>query len=80
MHTVRFANALGTPNWYEPGLSNCFIPRITVSNLTYGGFVVGDYYGPVRPKCVLFWGTTPSCPVLTASCPSRPNGRSTRVA
>jgi len=59
MHTVRFANALGTPNWYEPGLANCFIPRITVSNLTYGGFVVGDYYGPVRPKCVLFWGHNP---------------------
>ena len=41
MHVVRFANALGTPNWYEPGLAQCFIPRITVSNLTYGGFVVG---------------------------------------
>ncbi len=59
MHTVRFANALGTPNWYEPGLANCFIPRITVSNLTYGGFVVGDYYGDVKPKCILFWGHNP---------------------
>lgn len=59
MHTVRFANALGTPNWYEPGLAQCFIPRITVSNLTYGGFVVGDYYGDVRPKCILFWGHNP---------------------
>ncbi|MBI5492863.1 MAG: molybdopterin-dependent oxidoreductase [Deltaproteobacteria bacterium] len=59
MHVVRFANALGTPNWYEPGLAQCFIPRITVSNLTYGGFVVGDYYGAVRPKCILFWGHNP---------------------
>jgi anaerobic selenocysteine-containing dehydrogenase len=59
MHTVRFANALGTPNWYEPGLANCFIPRITVSNLTYGGFVVGDYYGDIKPKCILFWGHNP---------------------
>ncbi len=59
MHVVRFANALGTPNWYEPGLANCFIPRITVSNLTYGGFVVGDYYGQVHPKCILFWGHNP---------------------
>lgn len=59
MHTVRFANALGTPNWYEPGLAQCFIPRITVSNLTYGGFVVGDYYGDVSPKCILFWGHNP---------------------
>lgn len=59
MHVVRFANALGTPNWYEPGLAQCFIPRITVSNLTYGGFVVGDYYGDVQPKCILFWGHNP---------------------
>ncbi|MBI5238691.1 MAG: molybdopterin-dependent oxidoreductase [Deltaproteobacteria bacterium] len=59
MHVVRFANALGTPNWYEPGLAQCFIPRITVSNLTYGGFIVGDYYGEVPPKCLLFWGHNP---------------------
>lgn len=59
MHVVRFANALGTPNWYEPGLAQCFIPRITVSNLTYGGFVVGDYYGATPPKCILFWGHNP---------------------
>jgi anaerobic selenocysteine-containing dehydrogenase len=59
MHVVRFANMLGTPNWYEPGLAQCFIPRITVSNLTYGGFVVADYYGAIRPKCILFWGHNP---------------------
>lgn len=59
MHMVRFANALGTPNWYEPGLAQCFIPRITVSNLTYGGFVTADYYGDIPPKCILFWGHNP---------------------
>lgn len=59
LHVVRFANALGTPNWYEPGLAQCFIPRITISYLTYGGFVVGDYYGDVQPKCILFWGHNP---------------------
>ncbi|MBI5740224.1 MAG: molybdopterin-dependent oxidoreductase [Nitrospirae bacterium] len=59
MHVVRFANALGTPNWYEPGLAQCFIPRITVSHLTYGGHVVGDYYGNVAPKCIMFWGHNP---------------------
>ncbi len=59
LHVVRFANALGTPNWYEPGLAHCFIPRITVSNFTYGGFVVADYYGEVPPKCILFWGHNP---------------------
>ncbi len=59
MHTVRFANQLGTPNWYEPGLAQCFIPRITASNLTCGGFVVGDYLGETRPACILFWGRNP---------------------
>ena len=58
-HVIRFANSLGTPNWYEPGLANCFIPRITVSHLTYGGFVVADYYGKVVPKTILFWGHNP---------------------
>ncbi|MHC4260289.1 MAG: molybdopterin-containing oxidoreductase family protein, partial [Planctomycetota bacterium] len=51
--------ALGTPNWYEPGLAQCFLPRITVNNLTYGGFVTPDYYGDVSPKCILFWGHNP---------------------
>jgi thiosulfate reductase / polysulfide reductase chain A len=59
MHVIRFANALGTPNWYEPGLAQCFIPRITVNYLTYGGFVVGDYYGEIQPKCIIFWGHNP---------------------
>ena len=59
LHTVRFANALGTPNWYEPGLAQCFIPRISVSYLMYGGFVVGDYYGDVKPECIMFWGHNP---------------------
>jgi anaerobic selenocysteine-containing dehydrogenase len=59
LHVVRFANQLGTPNWYEPGLAQCFIPRITVSNITYGNFVVADYYGEVNPSCILFWGHNP---------------------
>ncbi len=59
LHVVRFANALGTPNWYEPGLAQCFIPRITVSNITYGGFVVADYYSEIKPSCILFWGHNP---------------------
>lgn len=59
LHTVRFANQLGTPNWYEPGLANCFIPRITASNLTYGTFVGADYYGEVNPKTIVFWGHNP---------------------
>jgi len=59
MHVVRFANTLGTPNWYEPGLANCFIPRVTVSHLTYGGFVTPDYLGQVVPETIIFWGHNP---------------------
>lgn len=59
LHTIRFANTLGSPNWYEPGLANCFIPRISMSNLTYGSFVAADYYGEVNPKTILFWGHNP---------------------
>jgi anaerobic selenocysteine-containing dehydrogenase len=58
-HVIRFANSLGTPNWYEPGLANCLLPRIMVSQFTYGGFVVADYYGQVLPKTILFWGHNP---------------------
>jgi anaerobic selenocysteine-containing dehydrogenase len=35
------------------------MPRITVSHLTYGGFVVADYYGKIVPKTILFWGHNP---------------------
>lgn len=56
-HVRRFANALGTPNWYEPGLANCFIPRVTASYLTYGGLLVGDYNGPHRARTILVWGS-----------------------
>ena len=59
MHVIRFANTLGTPNWFEPGLANCLLPRITVSHLTYGAFAVADYYGKVNPKTILFWGHNP---------------------
>lgn len=59
MHTVRFANALGTPNWYEPGLAQCFIPRVTISNLTYGGFITPDYYGETNPALIIFWAHNP---------------------
>ncbi len=58
-HVCRFAHALGTPNWCEPGLAQCFIPRIHASFMTYGGFPVCDYYGDVNPACVMVWGHNP---------------------
>lgn len=56
---VRLANALGTPNWAEPGCAQCFIPRVLVGGMTYGGLPVCDYYGDVSPQCLLFWGHNP---------------------
>jgi len=53
----RFANALGTPNWCEPGHAQCFFPRVNVCHLTFGGLPVCDYYGDVEPACV--WGHNP---------------------
>jgi len=55
----RFANALGTPNWCEPGHAQCFFPRVNVCHLTFGGLLVCDYYGDVEPACVLVWGHNP---------------------
>lgn len=55
----RFANALGTPNWCEPGHAQCFFPRVNVSHLTFGALPVCDYYGDVAPACVLVWGHNP---------------------
>jgi len=56
---IRFANAVGTPNWCEPGTAQCFIPRINVGVLTYGWFPVGDFSRHTNPKCVVYWGHNP---------------------
>lgn len=58
-HVVRFANALGTPNWIEPGTAQCFVPRIVTGIMTYGSLPVCDYYGEVNPQCLLVWGHNP---------------------
>ena len=55
----RFAHALGTPNWCEPGFAQCFHPRVNTCILTFGDFPVCDYTGDTRPRCVLFWGHNP---------------------
>ncbi len=56
----RFANALGTPNWCEPGHAQCFFPRVNVSKMTFGDLPVCDYYGEIDPACVLVWGHNPA--------------------
>jgi thiosulfate reductase/polysulfide reductase chain A len=55
----RFANALGTPNWCEPGTAQCFLPRINTCVLTFGEYPVCDYFGDVSPACILAWGHNP---------------------
>lgn len=56
----RFAHAFGTPNWSEPGLAQCFFPRLTVATITFGEYLVNDYYNKdVNPKCILVWGHNP---------------------
>lgn len=57
--TIRFANALGTPNWCAPGQAQCFLPRVTASKLTFGDLIICDYYGTTRPSSILVWGHNP---------------------
>lgn len=58
-HTLRFTNALGTPNWIEAGAAQCFFPRVRMGEITYGCLPVCDYYGLINPACVLVWGHNP---------------------
>lgn len=55
----RFANMMGTPNWCEPGTAQCFVPRVNVMHLTYGGMTWSDYRGERMPGVLLFWGHNP---------------------
>ena len=55
----RFAHALGTPNWCEPGFAQCFHPRVNTCLLTFGDFPVCDFTGDVAPKCIVYWGHNP---------------------
>lgn len=34
---ARFCNIFGTPNWYEPGCAQCFLPRTLAFGMMYGG-------------------------------------------
>ena len=58
-YVIRFANTLGTPNWFEPGTAQCFVPRITAGLMTYGYHPVVDYYSDVNPECIVVWGAHP---------------------
>ncbi len=59
-YTARFANAIGTPNWFEPGSAQCFFPRIHAGAVTFGFAPAADYYSDVTPEIMLVWGCNPS--------------------
>ena len=59
LNLVRFVNALGSPNWIEPGAAQCLFPRINTCLVTYGDFVVSDYYSGTKPACAIYWGSNP---------------------
>ena len=68
----RLANALGTPNFMEPGCAQCYLPRVVAFNLQYGGPATSiadtnalEIYNPNTViKNIVLWGANASysCP------------------
>jgi len=68
----RFCNIFGTPNWFEPGCAQCYLPRNLAYGMMYGGADTSiadgnslEIYKAGSPiKCLVLWGTVPSysCP------------------
>ncbi|MGL5436152.1 MAG: molybdopterin-containing oxidoreductase family protein [Lachnospiraceae bacterium] len=65
----RFCNIFGTPNWFEPGCAQCYLPRMLAYDMMYGGTnpSIADsnaheiYYPDDTPmKCLVLWGAAPS--------------------
>ncbi|MCQ2530534.1 MAG: molybdopterin-dependent oxidoreductase [Lachnospiraceae bacterium] len=65
----RFANIFGTPNWFEPGCAQCYLPRVSACNMIYGGQDTSiadskakDLYDADNcpTKTLVLWGTDPS--------------------
>lgn len=55
----RLANMMGTPNSGNPGMAQCFFPRVNIMNLTFGGLAWCDYRGERMPGVLMFWGHNP---------------------
>lgn len=71
---ARFCNVFGTPNWFEPGCAQCYLPRVLSYTMMYGGAdpSIADsnsleiYFPDDTPiQSLVLWGTAPSY-----SCPS----------
>ncbi len=70
---ARFCNIFGTPNWFEPGCAQCYLPRVLAYTMMYGGEdpSIADSNAlelfdtentPIQT--LVMWGTAPaySCP------------------
>lgn len=75
---ARFCNIFGTPNWFEPGCAQCYLPRVLAYTMMYGGVdpSIADsnalelYFPDETPiKALVLWGTDPSY-----SCPASGGG------
>ncbi|NTV89832.1 MAG: molybdopterin-dependent oxidoreductase, partial [Clostridiales bacterium] len=75
---ARFCNIFGTPNWFEPGCAQCYLPRVLAYTMMYGGVdpSIADsnaleiYFPDDTPiKTLVLWGTAPSY-----SCPASGGG------
>ncbi len=75
---ARFCNIFGTPNWFEPGCAQCYLPRVLSYTMMYGGVdpSIADsnalelYFTDDTPiKTLVLWGTDPSY-----SCPASGGG------
>ncbi len=68
----RLANALGTPNFFEPGCAQCYLPRVLTFTMQYGGPATSiadenglEIYNPdTVMKQIVLWGAgnSWSCP------------------
>ncbi len=68
----RFTNVFGTPNWFEPGAAQCYMPRMLAYLFMYGGGPTGNsslgdsncietyFYREKNMKSLVLWGTAPS--------------------
>jgi anaerobic selenocysteine-containing dehydrogenase len=74
MSPGRFCNSFDTPNWFEPGAAQCYLPRTLMFMFCYGGGTfynsdtsLGDNniheaydYNNLKTKAAVLWGTAPS--------------------
>ena len=71
LSVARFCDVFGTPNWFEPGCAQCYLPRQMMYEFMYGGGPGGNpsiadsnclelYFDDTPIKTLVLWGTDPS--------------------